>query len=92
MSENEISKIVVDACYKIHSSLGPGLFESVYEEVLAYELTKHNLSVTRQQGLPVVYEDIKMDLGFRTDLIIENKVIVEIKSVEELSNIHFNRC
>lgn len=89
MSENEISKIVLDAAFKIHKELGPGLFESVYEIVLEYELVhKHNLIVRKQVGIPVIWEDVKLDLGFRADLIIENKVIIEIKSIEVLAPVH----
>ncbi len=90
-TENELSKIIVNCCYKIHSKLGAGLFESVYENILAYELTKHNLKIEVQKALPVYYEDIKMDIGFRTDIIVENKVIIEIKSVEEISKVHFKQ-
>jgi len=91
MNENEISKIIVDRCYKIHNSLGPGLLESVYEELLAFELTKTGLNITRQQGLPVVYEGKKLELGFRADIIVENKVIIEIKSCEGLAPVHFKQ-
>jgi len=89
MHENDISGLVVDACYQVHSKLGPGLFESVYEEVLFYELaTKRGLSVLRQHQIPVVYDELKMELGFRADLIVERKVIVEIKSVELVAPVH----
>jgi GxxExxY protein len=88
MSENEISKIFVDHAFKIHFNLGPGLFESVYEEILFFELQKSGLHVEKQKGIPVFWDGIKMDLGFRADLIIENKVIVEIKSVETISPVH----
>lgn len=88
MTENEISKIVVDCCYKIHTSLGPGLLESVYEEVLSYELQKRGLKIDRQKGLPVLYDDLKMELGFRADIIVENKVILELKSLEVLAPVH----
>ena len=88
MSENEVSKIVYELCLLIHRKYGPGLFESVYEEILCFELNKLNLSFTRQQGLPLVHEEIKMDIGFRADLIIENKVILELKSVEMLLPVH----
>jgi GxxExxY protein len=88
MKENQLSKIIVDCCYKIHTSLGPGLLESVYEEILAYELHKNDLRIKRQQGIKVVYEDIQMDLGFRSDIIVENKVIIEIKSVETIAPVH----
>jgi GxxExxY protein len=88
MTENEISKVVVGLCLKIHRILGPGLLESVYEEVLCYELKRAGLKFTRQQGIPVVYEDIRLDLGFRSDIIVENKLIVELKSVELMAPVH----
>ena len=88
MTENEIAKIIVDCCYKIHTTLGPGLLESVYEEVLCYELAKRELNFVRQKGIPVIYENIKMDLGFRADIVVENKVIVEIKSIEQIAPVH----
>ena len=85
MTENEISKIVLDAAFEIHKELGPGLLESVYEAIMEYELIHtYGLKVSRQQGIPVVWKGIKLDLGFRSDLIIEEKVIVELKSVENL--------
>lgn len=88
MTENEISKIVVDACYKIHYELGPGLLESVYEEILFYELTTIGLNVERQKPIPLVWKEIKMEIGFRADLIVENKVVVELKSVESIAPVH----
>jgi len=88
MTENEIATQVVDAAYQIHTKLGPGLFESVYEVVLAYELKKRGLQVERQTPIPIEYETIKFDEGFRADIIVENKVIVEIKSIEKLANVH----
>ncbi|MBI1782818.1 MAG: GxxExxY protein [Sphingobacteriales bacterium] len=89
LSENEIVKIVLDAAFKIHSELGPGLFESVYEAVLEFELkNKYNLSVQRQVAIPVVWEEVKLELGFRADMIIEHKVIVEIKSIEAIAPVH----
>jgi len=88
MTENQLSKIIVDCCFKIHSSLGPGLLESVYEEILAYELQKNDLRIRRQQGMKVIYDGIKMDLGFRADIIVENKVIIEVKSVESIAPVH----
>ena len=88
MDENEIAKIVVDLCVKIHKILGPGLLESVYEEVLVYELKKLGLIVARQTGIPVVYETVKLDIGFKADVIIENKVILELKSVETILPVH----
>jgi GxxExxY protein len=88
-TENELAKIVVDLCLKIHRTLGPGLLESVYEEVLCYELKKLGLRFTRQQVIAVVYEGITMDLGFRTDVIVEDKLIVELKSVETVAPVHY---
>ncbi len=91
MTENEISKIIVDVSYRIHTRLGPGLLESVYEAILHHELIKKGLKVERQKPIPVIWDDIYLDIGFRSDLIIENKVIVEIKSVEKLSNAHLKQ-
>ncbi len=89
MTENEIAKVLVDIFYKVHSTLGPGLLESVYETVVCYELEKFGLKYERQKGIQVWYEDIKMDLGFRADIIVENKVIIEIKSVENMAPVFF---
>ena len=88
MTENEIATIVVDAAFKIHNSLGPGLFESVYEATLDFELRKRGLRVAQQVGLPVHYEEVKLELGFRVDLIVNDKVIIEVKSVEALAPVH----
>ncbi len=88
MTENEISNIIVDACYRIHSTLGPGLFESVYERILEIELEKSGLLVERQKVIPVVWDEEVIDQGFKADLIVDNKVIVEIKSVEKLAPVH----
>lgn len=91
MSENEIAGYIVQAGYNIHRSLGPGLLESVYEELLSYELSTFGLYFTRQMGLPLIYKGRKMELGFRADVIVENKVIVEIKSVEALAPVHYKQ-
>ena len=88
MTENELSKIIVDLCFKIHKTLGPGLLESVYEEVLVFELRKLGLTLLRQAGIPVVYENITLEIGFKADLIVENKVILELKSVETVLPVH----
>ena len=88
VTENEIAKQIVDAAFKIHTTLGPGLFESVYEAVMAQELSKRGLQLVRQQPLPVVWENLHLEAGFRADLIVENKVIVEIKSVEAIAPVH----
>jgi GxxExxY protein len=88
VTENDIAKQIVDAAFKIHTTLGPGLFESVYETVLAKELENRGLKVTRQQAIPIVWENVHMEAGFRADLIVENKVIIEVKSVESLAPVH----
>ena len=91
MTENELAKVIVNTCYKIHVELGPGLLESVYEEILYYELTAQGYKVDRQKGIPLFWGDLKMDIGFRADLIVENKVIVELKSVELIAPFHPKR-
>jgi GxxExxY protein len=89
MNENELSKIALDVAFKIHKELGPGLFESVYEAIMAYELVnEYNLNVHRQRPIPVIWKEVKLELGFRSDLIIEEKLIVEIKSIEALAPVH----
>ena len=88
MTENEIGKIVVDAAVKVHMVLGPGLLETVYEIVLAHELSRRGLHVDRQVPVSIEYDGIKFDEGFRADLIVEKKVIVELKSVEKVTGAH----
>jgi GxxExxY protein len=88
MTENVLAKEIVDAAYRIHVGLGPGLFESVYEEVIASELRKRGLCFTRQQPIPFVYEGTLFEMGFRADLLVEDKVIVEIKSLAEIAPVH----
>jgi GxxExxY protein len=88
LSENEIAREVVDPAFHIHKALGPGLLETVYEVVLARELEKRGLNVVRQQPVPIVFGDLKFDEGFRADLIVEGKVIVELKSVEQIAPVH----
>lgn len=88
ITENEISKIVFESALKVHKALGPGLLESAYEECLFYELKKFNLKVEKQRVLPLVYEEVRLDVGYRIDIIIEDKFIVEVKSVESLNDVH----
>ena len=88
MEENEIGRIVVDAAVKVHRELGPGLLESVYELVLAKELECRGLRVARQVAVPIEYRGIRFDEGFRADIIVEGKVILELKSVEQLGKVH----
>ena len=84
---NEISYEIIGCAYKVHSTLGPGLLESTYEACLEYELKKEGYKVERQKALPVIYDDIKLDLGYRVDLLVEDEVIVELKAVKETSPI-----
>jgi GxxExxY protein len=88
MHENEISGIVVDAAFKVHTTLGPGLLESVYEKILPYELRKRGLRVEVQQPVPIQFDNVYFDEGFRLDLLVEDKIIVEIKSIEDVAPIH----
>jgi len=88
MTENEIAKIIVDAAYKVHVALGPGLLESVYEAVLAFELERRALQVRRQQSIGIMDETLTIDDAFRADLVVEGKVIVEIKSIELVQPVH----
>src|SRR6185503_12692415 len=88
MTENEAAKHVVDVAFKIHTTYGPGLLESVYEHIMTYELEKRGMLVNFQQPIPVVHENVRMGVGFRADLIVENKVLVEIKSVEAIAPVH----
>lgn len=91
METNEITGLVLDTFIKIHSALGPGLFESVYEEIGVYELNKRGLYVERQKAIPVVYDNLKFEDGFRADLVVERKVIIEIKSIEALAPVHYKQ-
>lgn len=91
MNENQIAREVVDAAVKIHSALGPGLLESVYEVVLARELLSRHLRVERQVIIPINFEDLHFDEGFRADIIVENQVILELKSVEQLAKVHYKQ-
>lgn len=88
LDENQISKNIVDCCYKIHTTIGPGLLESVYLEILTYELKKLGLKCEKEVGIPVHYEDIEFALGFRADLIVDNLVIIELKAVEKVMPVH----
>jgi len=91
MTENEIARLAVDICFKIHYKYGPGLFETVYEEIFCYEWTKNNILFSRQQPIPVIHEEIKLEIGFRADIIIDNKVIIEFKSIEALAPVHYKQ-
>ena len=91
MTENEISYIIRGAIFKVYNKVGPGLLESAYEAALAYELKKEGLSVQTQVGLPFTYEEISLDIGYRLDILVENKVIIEVKSVEALADVHYKQ-
>jgi len=88
MNENDLSYLIRGAAFKVHSALGPGLLESVYEVALSYELKTLGLGVKNQVGIPFIYAEIRFDIGFRLDIIVNDKVIIEIKSVEALQDVH----
>ena len=88
MNENELSHLILQCAFTVHSELGPGLLESAYEECLAYELQQHGLIVEKQKALPLVYKSVKLDAGYRLDLLVNSKIVVEIKSVEAINDIH----
>jgi len=88
MTENEIATLVVDAAYKVHTGLGPGIYESVYEVALAHELGKRGLRFDRQRPVPIEYDGIRFDEGFRVDVVVEDKVVLELKSVEQVAPVH----
>ncbi|HRG87739.1 MAG TPA: GxxExxY protein [Chitinophagales bacterium] len=87
-NENELSKIVFDAALNVHRNLGPGLLESSYKECLFYELTKAGVRVEKEKALPLVYEEIKLEVGYRIDLLVENKLIIETKAIDALNDVH----
>jgi GxxExxY protein len=88
MDIEKIFKTVLDCSFQVHTALGPGLLESAYEESLFYEIQQTGLNVLKQIGLPLVYKEVKLDVGYRVDLLVENKVIIEVKSIESLADIH----
>lgn len=88
MNENELSHLILQCAFTVHTELGPGLLESAYEECLFYELQQNGLFVEKQKSLPLIYKEVKLEAGYRLDLIVNNKVIVEIKAVESLNDIH----
>jgi GxxExxY protein len=88
MDENELARIAVDVAYKIHTRLGPGLLESVYEAIMLYELRKRGLRAENQVPVPVIWEEVKLDTGFRADIVVEGKLIVELKSCESVEPVH----
>ncbi len=88
MHENELSKLIIGKAIEVHSALGPGLLESAYQECLFYELTSEGFIVEKEKPLPIIYKEVKLDHGYRIDLLVENKVIIELKVVEELNDVH----
>ena len=88
MTENEISKVILDCAFKVHTALGPGLLEKVYQECLAYELRKVGLKVESEKSMPLIYEEVKFDCGYRIDLLVEGKVVIELKVVETFNDVH----
>ena len=88
MRENELSELVIGSAIKVHKSLGPGLLESAYQACLYYELTKEGLDVEKEKAIPLVYEEVKLDCGYRLDLIVENRLIIEIKAMSSLTDVH----
>ena len=88
MTENDLAKLVFECGLNVHKTLGPGLLESSYEECLFYEISKHKVWVEKQKPLPLIYEDVKLEIGYRIDILVENKLIVEVKAVESLNDVH----
>ena len=88
MIENQITEQILSCAFKVHTALGPGLLESAYEECLYYECRKSGLYVEKQKPLPLVYEEVKLEIGYRVDLLIENRVVVEIKAVDAFNDVH----
>ncbi|MDQ3535101.1 MAG: GxxExxY protein [Bacteroidota bacterium] len=88
MHENEIGDLILDAAFEVHKNLGPGLLESSYEHCLAYELIQRGANIKIQQPLPLVYKEVKLECGYRLDIIVEDKVIIEVKSIDSLNDIH----
>ncbi len=88
MTENEISKRILNASFKVHTALGPGLLESSYKECLYYELKKEGLFAEKEKALPLIYEDVQLEVGYRIDILVEKKVIIELKAVDQINDVH----
>lgn len=89
--ENEIASLILDVCFNVHRQYGPGLFESVYEEIISYELLKKDIHFARQQPIELIHDGVIMNIGFRADLIVEDTVLVELKSIAKLEDVHFKQ-
>lgn len=88
MEINQITEQILKCAFKVHSELGPGLLESAYEECLFFELLQNEIKIEKQKALPLVYHDVKLEVGYRIDLLVENSVVVELKSVEAITDVH----
>ncbi|HNT19696.1 MAG TPA: GxxExxY protein [Saprospiraceae bacterium] len=89
MKHEELTSLIIGICISIHEKLGPGLLESVYEELICYELAKRNIPYVRQKGIPVIYDGVRFDIGFRADIIVDDHILLEIKSIEKILPVHF---
>jgi GxxExxY protein len=89
MTENEIAKLVIGLSIEVHKALGPGLLESAYKETLYYKIQKAGLKVEKEKPMPLVFEEVKLDCGYRLDLLVEDKLVIELKSIESLTDVHF---
>jgi GxxExxY protein len=88
MTEDQISRLILDCAFKVHTTLGPGLLESAYRTCLAYELRKTGLFIEEEKPLPLIYEEIKLECGYRIDILVESKVVIELKAVEAFNDVH----
>lgn len=88
MTENEISKLIIGKAIEVHKTLGPGLLESAYQECLYYELNKENLKIEKEKSMPIEYKEVRLDHGYRLDLVVENKVVIEVKTVDTIIDVH----
>jgi GxxExxY protein len=91
MTENALASIVLDICFDIHRQYGPGLFESVYEEIFCYELAKRQIPFTRQESIPIIHDGVRLEVGFRADVIVDEILLLEFKSIEKLADVHFKQ-
>jgi GxxExxY protein len=92
MTENELAKIAVNSAYKIHKTFGPGLFEMVYKECIYFELTQQKILVEKEKQIPLIYSSVHLEAGYRADLILENKLIIEVKAIEAIHDVHFSQA
>ena len=88
MTENELSKIIIGIAMEVHTALGPGLLENVYKECLYYKIKEYGFKVVKEKAIPITFEEVKFEIGYRIDLLVEDKLVLELKSVEEISNLH----